>query len=292
MINKIFKKLFKNFHFSPKNIFIHIFLIFMCLLSIVPLLWLLSTALKGRSENIFAYPPVFLPQDFTLDNFKEVLKLVPIIKYVINSFIVAFFTVVLNVILSALAAYPLARMNFKGKKIAFFAILSTIMVPFQTIMLPVYIITLKLHLVDSYSDTMGYLGLILPFAVNAFGIFLMRQAFMTISREVEESAVVDGCNSFQIFSLILLPMVKPTIALLAIFTFIGSWGEFLWPSIVLTNDNLFTLPVGINNLSGAFSADYRLVAAGSIISIVPILIFFIALQKYFIQGSQDGAVKG
>ena len=292
MINKIFKKLFKNFHFSPKNIFIHIFLIFMCLLSIVPLLWLLSTALKGRSENIFAYPPVFLPQDFTLENFKEVLKLVPIIKYVINSFIVAFFTVVLNVILSALAAYPLARMNFKGKKIAFFAILSTIMVPFQTIMLPVYIITLKLHLVDSYSDTMGYLGLILPFAVNAFGIFLMRQAFMTISREVEESAVVDGCNSFQIFSLILLPMVKPTIALLAIFTFIGSWGEFLWPSIVLTNDNLFTLPVGINNLSGAFSADYRLVAAGSIISIVPILIFFIALQKYFIQGSQDGAVKG
>ena len=292
MINKIFKKLFKNFHFSPKNIFIHIFLIFMCLLSIVPLLWLLSTALKGRSENIFAYPPVFLPQDFTLENFKEVLKLVPIIKYVINSFIVAFFTVVLNVILSALAAYPLARMNFKGKKIAFFAILSTIMVPFQTIMLPVYIITLKLHLVDSYSDTMGYLGLILPFAVNAFGIFLMRQAFMTISREVEESAVVDGCNSFQIFSLILLPMVKPTIALLAIFTFIGSWGEFLWPSIVLTNDNLFTLPVGINNLSGAFSADYRIVAAGSIISIVPILIFFIALQKYFIQGSQDGAVKG
>ncbi len=292
MINKIFKKLFKNFHFSLKNIFIHIFLIFMCLLSIVPLLWLLSTALKGRSENIFAYPPVFLPQDFTLDNFKEVLKLVPIIKYVINSFIVAFFTVVLNVILSALAAYPLARMNFKGKKIAFFAILSTVMVPFQTIMLPVYIITLKLHLVDSYSDTMGYLGLILPFAVNAFGIFLMRQAFMTISREVEESAVVDGCNSFQIFSLILLPMVKPTVALLAIFTFIGSWGEFLWPSIVLTNDNLFTLPVGINNLSGAFSADYRLVAAGSIISIVPILIFFIALQKYFIQGSQDGAVKG
>ncbi len=292
MINKIFKKLFKYFHFSPKNIFIHIFLIFMCLLSIIPLLWLLSTALKGRSENIFAYPPVFLPQDFTLDNFKEVLKLVPIIKYVINSFIVAFFTVVLNVVLSALAAYPLARMNFKGKKIAFFAILSTIMVPFQTIMLPVYIITLKLHLVDSYSDTMGYLGLILPFAVNAFGIFLMRQAFMTISREVEESAVVDGCNSFQIFSLILLPMVKPTIALLAIFTFIGSWGEFLWPSIVLTNDNLFTLPVGINNLSGAFSADYRLVAAGSIISIVPILIFFIALQKYFIQGSQDGAVKG
>ena len=275
-----------------KNILIHTVLIIVCILSLVPFLWLLSTALKGRSENIFAYPPIFIPRDFTFDNFIQVLKLVPIVKYVINSFIVAFSTVVLNVILSALAAYPLARMDFKGKKIAFFAILATIMVPFQTIMLPVYIITLKLHLIDSYSDTMGYLGLILPFVVNAFGIFLMRQAFMAIPKEIEESAIVDGCNSFQIFSKLLLPMVKPTIALLAIFTFIGSWGEFLWPSIVLTNEQLFTLPVGINNLSSAFSADYRLIAAGSIVSIIPIIVFFLALQKYFIQGSNDGAVKG
>lgn len=277
---------------KTKNILTHIILILVCILSLIPFLWLLSTALKGRGENIFAYPPIFFPRDFTFDNFKEVLKLVPILKYVLNSFVVASITVILNVILSALAAYPLARMEFKGKKIAFFAILATIMVPFQTIMLPVYIITLKLHLVDSYSMTMGYLGMILPFAVNAFGIFLMRQAFLTIPREIEESAVVDGCNSFQIFFKLLLPMVKPTIALLAIFTFIGSWGEFLWPSIVLTNEQLFTLPVGINNLSSAFSADYRLVAAGSIVSIIPIIIFFLALQKYFISGENDGAVKG
>ena len=270
----------------------HIILIIVCILSLVPFLWLLSTALKGRSENIFAYPPIFIPQDFTLDNFKEVLKLVPILKYVLNSFIVAGFTVILNVIFSAMAGYPLARMNFKGKKVTFFTILATIMVPFQTIMLPVYIITLKLHLIDSYSTALGYLGMILPFAVNAFGIFLMRQAFLSIPKEIEESAVVDGCNSWQIFFKILLPMVKPTIAVLAIFTFIGSWGEFLWPSIVLTNEELFTLPVGINNLSSAFSSDYRLVAAGSIISIVPIIIFFLSLQKYFIQGSNDGAVKG
>ena len=275
-----------------KNIFTHIILIFICLLSLIPFLWLLSTALKGRSENIFAYPPVFIPKDFTFDNFKEVLKLVPIIRYVINSFIVAASTVVLNVILSALAAYPLARMEFKGKKIAFFAILATIMVPFQTIMLPIYIITLKLHLIDSYSITAGYLGMIMPFAVNAFGIFLLRQAFLTIPKEIEESAVIDGCNSFQIFFKLLLPMIKPSVALLAIFTFIGSWGEFLWPSIVLTNEKLFTLPVGINNLSSAFSSDYRLVAAGSIVSIIPIVIFFLALQKYFISGSTEGAVKG
>ena len=275
-----------------KNIIIHLILISVCILSLVPLLWLLSTALKGRSENIFAYPPVFIPKGFTLDNFREVLRLVPIVKYVINSFIVAISTVFLNVVLSALAAYPLARMNFKGKKVAFFAILATIMVPFQTIMLPVYIITLKLHLCDSYSDLMGYLGLIMPFAVNAFGIFLLRQAFLTIPKEIEESAVIDGCNSFQIFYKLLLPMIKPSLALLAIFTFIGSWGEFLWPSIILTNENLYTLPVGINNLSSAFSADYRLVAAGSIVSIIPIIIFFLALQKYFISGTNEGAVKG
>ena len=277
---------------KTKNILIHIVLIIVSILCIIPFLWLLSTALKGRSENIFAYPPVFIPQDFTLDNFKEVLKLVPIIRYVINSVIVASATVFLNVLLSALAGYPLARMEFKGKKITFFAILATLMVPFQTIMLPVYIIVLKLNMVDSYSEIMGYIGLILPFAVNAFGIFLMRQAFLAIPKEIEESAVVDGCNAWQIFFKILLPMTKPTIAVLAIFTFIGSWGEFLWPSIVLTNEKLFTLPVGINNLSSAFSSDYRLVAAGSIISIVPIVVFFLALQKYFIQGNADGAVKG
>ncbi len=275
-----------------KNLPSHIVLIIVCILSLIPFLWLLSTALKGRSENIFAYPPVFIPKDLTIDNFREVLKLVPIVRYVINSFIVAFFTVILNVILSALAAYPLARMEFRGKKIAFFSILATIMVPFQTIMLPVYIVTLKLHLVDNYGLTMGYLGMILPFCVNAFGIFLLRQAFMTIPREIEQSAVIDGCNSFQIFYMLLLPMIKPTLAILAIFTFVGSWGEFLWPSIVLTNEKLFTLPVGINNLSSAFSADYRLIAAGSIVSIIPIIVFFLCLQRYFIEGSYDGANKG
>lgn len=275
-----------------KNLSIHLTLIMVCILSLVPFIWLLSTALKGRSENIFAYPPVFIPKDFTLDNFREVLRLVPIVDYVINSFIVAGVTVILNLILSALAAYPLARMDFKGKKIMFFAILATIMVPFQTIMLPIYIITLKLHLVDSYSDIAGYMGMIMPFAVNAFGIFLLRQAFLTIPKEIEESAVIDGCNSFQIFSKLLVPMIKPQLALLAIFTFIGSWGEFLWPSIVLTNEKLFTLPVGINNLSNAFSADYRLVAAGSIVSIIPIVVFFLALQKYFISGTTEGSVKG
>lgn len=271
---------------------IHAILIAVSLLSIFPFIWLLSTSLKGSSENIFAYPPSIIPTDFTFANYVGVWQKVNLMRYFINSMIVAGGTVLLNLILSSLAGYPLARMEFKGKKIAFFSILATIMVPFQAIMLPVYLITLKLHLVDSVNDTMGFIGLIMPFAVSAFGIFLMRQAFLAIPREMEEAAIIDGCNVFQVFWKVLLPMVKPSLAVLAIFTFIGSWGEFLWPSIVLTKEAMYTLPVGVNNLQGMFSSNWRFIAAGSIISTIPIIIFFLAMQKYFISGENEGAVKG
>ncbi len=275
-----------------KGFLIHFTLISVSLLSIFPFLWLLSTALKGADENIFAYPPVFFPKSPTFVNFTGVWKQIPFMLYFLNSMIVAGFTVVLNLILSALAAYPLARMSFKGKKAAFFSVLATIMVPFQAIMLPVYLITLKLHLVDTVSNFMGYVGLVMPFAVSAFGIFLMRQAFLAIPKEMEEAAIVDGCNAFEVFFKVLLPMVKPSLAVLAIFTFIGSWGDFLWPSIVLTKESMYTLPVGVNNLQGMFSSNWRFIAAGSILSTIPIVIFFLAMQKYFISGENEGAVKG
>ena len=275
-----------------KGISIHAILIFVSLLSIFPFIWLISTSLKGNAENIFAYPPQIIPQDFTLSNYIGVWHKVNFVAYFINSMIVAGATVALNLILSAMAAYPLARMQFFGKKATFFAVLATIMVPFQAIMLPVYLITLKLHLVDSVNNFMGYLGLVMPFAVSAFGIFLMRQAFLTIPKEMEEAAIVDGCNVWQVFFKVLLPMVKPSLAVLAIFTFIGSWGEFLWPSIVLTKESMYTLPVGVNNLQGMFSSNWRFIAAGSILATIPIVIFFLAMQKYFISGENEGAVKG
>ncbi len=279
------RKFFKGFS-------AHIFLIIISILSLFPFIWLISTALKGIDENIFEYPPYFIPKHFTFENFIGVWKQIPFLLYFLNSAIVAGFTVILNLIFSSLAAYPLARMDFRGKNFIFTLILVTIMIPFQAIMLPVYLIVLKLHLVDSYGFASGYLGLILPFAVNAFGIFLMRQAFLTIPKEMEEAAFIDGCSIFNIWRKILLPMTSPTLAVLAIFTFIGSWGEFLWPSIVLTNKSLYTLPVGVNDLQGLFSANWRYIAAGSIISIIPIIIFFICMQKYFVSGSNEGAVKG
>lgn len=275
-----------------KGISIHGFLIIISFLSLFPFLWLISTALKGIDENIFQYPPYFIPKQITFDNFIGAWKQIPFLTYFFNSFIVAAFTVIFNLIFSSLAAYPLARMEFKGKKLIFSLILSTMMIPFQAIMLPIYLIVLKLHLVDSYGYILGYLGLILPFAVNAFGIFLMRQAFLIIPKEIEEAAFIDGCSIFNIWRKILLPMTSPTLAILAIFTFIGSWGEFLWPSIVLTQKTLYTLPVGVNDLQGMFSANWRYIAAGSIISIIPIIIFFITMQKYFISGQNEGAIKG
>lgn len=275
-----------------KSVSIHSILIFVSILSIFPFIWLISTSLKGSGENIFAYPPQIIPHDFTFANYIGVWKRVNFLAYFMNSMIVAGLTVALNLILSAMAAYPLARMQFWGKKFTFFAVLATIMVPFQAIMLPVYLITLKLHMVDSVNNAMGYLGLVMPFAVSAFGIFLMRQAFLTIPKEMEEAAIVDGCNAFQTFFKVLLPMVKPSLAVLAIFTFIGSWGEFLWPSIVLTKESMYTLPVGVNNLQGMFSSNWRFIAAGSILSTIPIIIFFLAMQKYFISGENEGAVKG
>jgi len=248
--------------------------------------------MKSGEENIFAYPPVLIPEHPTFENFIGVWNQVPFLGYIYNSVVVSVITIVLNLILSSLAAYPLARMKFKGKNFIFYAVLSTIMVPFQVIMIPVYLMTLRLNLVDSVSDIAGFAGLILPFAVNAFGIFLMRQAFLGIPKELEEAAVIDGCNTFDIWWRVLMPLVKPALATLAIFTFVGTWSEFLWPSIVLTRQEMYTLPVAINHLQGVFSANWRYIAAGAIISTIPILIVFLMMQKYFVKGQTEGAIKG
>jgi putative chitobiose transport system permease protein len=271
---------------------IYLFLIVLSLISIGPFLWIISTAFKGPDENIFSYPPQFIPEHFTFQNIVFVWNSVPFVRYFINSIIVSSATVFLNLLLSSLAGYALARISFKGRDIIFYAILATIMIPFQVIMIPVYLIILKLQLVDTISPVAGYLGLILPFAVNAFGIFLMRQAFLSIPKELEEAAIIDGCSHFDIWFRVMLPLTIPSLATLAIFTFVGSWGEFLWPSIVLTNPQMYTLPVGLNDLQGSFSTNWRYIAAGTIIAMTPIVIFFLIMQKQFLKGSTEGAIKG
>lgn len=285
-----------------KKFFLYVLLTLLALAAIGPFLWLISTALKSPGENIFQYPPRLLPAHPTLENFTSVWQQVPMLNYFINSLGVAFLTVFLNLVFSILAAYPLARMTFKGRQAVFYFVLSTMMVPFQVILIPLYLLMLQLGLTDNGSSTFSlfsvpisfpaWLGLSLPFAVSGFGIFFVRQAFLGLPRDLEESAVLDGCNSFQVLSRVLVPMIKPTLATLAVFSFLSSWGEFLWPSLLLSQPEHFTLPVGLVQLQGAFSANWRLIAAGTSLSMIPIIVFFVILQRYFIAGATAGAVKG
>jgi len=256
------------------------------LFTVGPFLWLLSTALKSAGENIFAYPPVLIPAEPTLDNFFRVMDSQPIFSYLKNSVIVAVLSVTLNLLLASLAAYPLARMSFKGRTLIFAVLLSSMMIPFQLLMIPVYELAIGLGLQNTY------LGLVLPHACTAFGIFFMRQAFMSIPAAIEEAAIMDGVSRIRIWWFVLLPLVKPSLATLAVFSFIAVWGDFLWPLIIIDQPSLFTLPLGVNRLASTFSLDWRLVAAGAVFSIIPIMLFFIFTQRYFIEGAMKGAVKG
>lgn len=269
-----------------KKILLYLLLIAITLFMIGPFLWLLSTALKSASENIFQYPPKLLPEEPTLSNFGKVMDVFPFWRYLLNSTIVSGLTVILNVLFCSLAAYPLARMNFKGKNTVFILILSTMMIPFQLLMIPVYILSLNLGLQNTY------LGMVLPHVTTAFGVFLMRQAFMTVPNELDESARMDGANSFQIWWKVLMPLVKPSLVTLTIFTFVSAWGDFLWPLIIVNDQNMFTLPLGLNMLSGTFTSDWRLIAAGAIISMIPVIVIFLLLQRFFIGGAMKGAIKG
>ncbi|MEO0458388.1 MAG: carbohydrate ABC transporter permease [Cyanobacteria bacterium P01_A01_bin.114] len=253
---------------------------------LLPLLWLVSTAFKSSEENIFQFPPQFIPQNPTFSNFIEVWQTNPFGQYFFNSTLIAVVTVALNLLFCSLAAYPLARLAFRGREIIFSLIVSTILIPFQIVMIPLYILTVQLGLRNTY------LGVIFPAIASAFGIFLMRQAFQGVPKELEEAARIDGCSELGIWWNVMIPAVRPALVTLAIFVFIGSWSDFLWPLIVLDRPEYYTLPLGVARLAGSFSLDWRLIAAGSVISIVPIVVFFVVMQGYIVPTESGSGVKG
>lgn len=255
-------------------------------LMLLPLFWLFSTSLKSPTENIFQFPPQFLPQQPTLENFVKVWNTNPFGRYLFNSTVVAVLTVGLNLLFCSLAAYPLARLDFKGRDLIFGTVVSTIMIPFQIVMIPLYILTVQLGLRNSY------LGIIFPAIASAFGIFLLRQAFQGVPKELEEAARIDGCSELGIWWHIMLPSIRPALVTLAIFVFIGSWSDFLWPLIVLDRPEFYTLPLGVATLAGTFSLDWRLIAAGSVIAIAPIIAFFVVMQHYIVPTEAGSGVKG
>lgn len=252
--------------------------------AVFPFVWLISTSLKG-SEELFAYPPTFIPETFVWENYIGIVQAIPFAAYLLNSIIVAVLSVSLNVLLSALAGFSLARYNFPYKNILFLAVLASMMIPKEVIVIPLFTTILRLQLSDSL------IGVVLPFAVEGMGIFLMRQAFQSIPKEIEEAGIMDGASPFRLWWNVMLPMTKPALATLAVFTFIGSWGDFLWPLIVLKSPEHFTIQVGLSAMLGTFVDNYRYVAAGSVLAVIPVIIVFIFMQRYFERGVFAGSDK-
>lgn len=264
----------------------YVLLLAVLALTVGPFLWQLSTSLKGPNEDIFSSPPKFFPSDPTLDNYSRVADTIPVWDYALNSLKVASANVVTNCVGSALAGYALARLRYRGRRAATLAFILAMLVPVEGIIIAQFTTMRDLGL----NNTL--LGVLLPGSVGAMNVLLMRNAFLNLPVEIEEAAFVDGANVWQRFLRIALPSVKGTLAVVAIFAFMGSWDDFLWPLIVLSDPENFTLTIGLNYLHGTFANDERLVAAGTIIAVLPLIVLFAGLQRFFFRGVGEGAVKG
>ncbi|MFF2621394.1 carbohydrate ABC transporter permease [Oerskovia jenensis] len=264
----------------------YVLLFFVLFISMGPFLWQLSTSLKSTSEDIYTKIPQPWPSEPTLDNYARVLDTIPVWSFIANSLFVAVLAVGGNVIFSTLAGFALARLRFRGQKIALGLFLATLILPGEATIIANFVTIRNLGL----SDTL--LGVALPGMIAALNVLLMYNAFRQLPGEIDQAAIIDGANAFQRFWNVALPSVKGTVSVIAIFSFIGAWDDFLWPLIVLTSPDQFTLTIGLQYLSGTFSNDQRMIAAGSMIAFIPIAIVFAVLQRHFFKGVEEGGVKG
>jgi putative chitobiose transport system permease protein len=253
----------------------------LAVLAIGPTLWLVLVALQPSGTDLRS-----ISLRFTLSHFRAAWTDGKLGGPLLNSVVVTFWRAALNVVIAALAAYPLARMSFRGRDVIFVLLLCTMMIPEQVIVVPMFRIVAGLGLYDTLA------AVVVPFAVSALGIFLCRQAFLAIPDEVEEAARMDGAGALRIWWHVMLPLSAPTLATLALFSVIGAWSELLWPLVVLQDNAKFTLPVAVNNLMGQFSTNVRLAYAGSVLALIPILFVFAVLQRFLKAELFAGSVKG
>jgi len=244
---------------------------------LIPIVWMFTTSLKPSNETI-TIPPTLIGSTLAWDNYVKAWNFLPFGIFMMNSFIVSIAVTIMVVITSSLAAYAFARIQFKGRDTLFLLYLGTLMIPQQVTMIPLFIIMKKLGWVDTY------LALILPVSFTAFGTFLMRQFFLTIPYELEEAGRIDGCSPFGLFARIVMPMSKPALSTLAIFSFIGQWKNFLWPLIIVNKTDMKTLTLGIRMFQGQYGTEWNLLMCATAIAVIPSIIIFILLQKYLIEG--------
>ncbi len=259
-------------------------LVALAIFTTFPLLWLASVALR-RTGSVFGVPPVLVPWPMTLANFATVWQTMPLPQFFLNTLILCGIGVAANVLFCALAAYPLARMEFPGRRVIFALLLSTLMLPGHVGLIVNFVTLMRLRLIDTYA------GVLLPGAVSVFGIFLLRQAFLTVPQELEDAARIDGASEWTIWLRVMLPVIAPALAALALFEFVAVWNSFLWPLIVLKSPDKYPLAVGLLYLSGLFAHNTRAVAAGAVLMTLPIIVVFLFTQRYFIRGLTVGAVR-
>jgi putative chitobiose transport system permease protein len=271
---------------QPGSIAVWLGLILAGLLFFGPFIILISIALQPPTANLFAFPPTIIPRPPHFEIFSEVLRVFPFWQYVWNSFWVSCMTVLLQMLVVPMAGYGFARKHFPLRDALFMVVLSAIMIPQQVTLIPLFSVFRNLGLLDNLW------ALVLPLIVAPFSIFIMRQAFITLPGEFEDAARIDGCSEFGIYWKIMLPLAKPAVATIAVFTFVEQWNALLWPVVLLKSPELYTLPLGLTTLDSAFYGGWRQSAAGAILGVIPTLIIFMLGQKHFIRGLASGGVKG
>lgn len=268
-----------------RRVLLYIVLILIAVIMVVPFLWMLSTSLKTQYDAV-KIPPVWIPDPPQWENYVKLFTEQPMFQFMLNTIKIVFFVVLGQLFFSSLAAYSFARISFKGRNVVFFLYIATLMVPGQVTMIPTYLMFAKAGLTDNH------LALILPAFFSAFGVFLLRQFFMSLPRELEEAAEIDGCNPFMTYWRIMLPLVVPAMLTLGVFTLMNTWNDYMGPLIYLSSPEKYTMTLGIAYFKGVYTTQWNLVMAGSIVSVMPILIAYLCAQKYFIEGIAFSGVKG
>jgi multiple sugar transport system permease protein len=263
-------------------------LILLTLMFVAPLLWMLSASLKPNTETT-QLPLSWIPKQFSTEGYSTILNSSsqsPALTWLLNSLMAGLANTALILITASMAAYALARMEFRGKRILFAMIISTLFIP------PIILLTPNYQIVDQLGWLDTLLAVIVPGAAGAFGVFFLRQFFLSLPKELEEAAMLDGANRYQIFFRIILPLSKAPLATLAVLSFLTNWNDFLWPVYVLFTPGSLTLPPGLSILQGAYSINYAVIMAGGVIASIPVLIVFIIAQRYIIQGVARSGLKG
>ncbi|HVY06142.1 MAG TPA: carbohydrate ABC transporter permease [Burkholderiales bacterium] len=270
---------------SIATILINGLLVGLTVVSLFPLLWMLSVSFMHAGEASMLPPPL-LPQAPTLENYRELLTRGGMPRYFANSFLLASVVTLVSLLFNAMAGYAFAKLQFTGQARLFRAMMGALVIPGQVAMMPLFLLLKQFGLVNSYG------GIVVPAMASIFGIFLVRQYALSIPDALLQAARIDGAGEFRIFLRIIVPLLAPILTSLALLTFLGSWNDFMWPLIVLNDDRLQTLPVALASLSREHAQDGELMMAGSVVTVLPVLVLFFALQKYYIRGLLVGSVKG